>query len=86
MLDSSPTNTASTTEYKTHRLLAEDLQRDERKVGTGPHSCRIDDGIRAAAVCPLTEQTRSAYLGLSTTSTVYADRNRSRRNGGADQE
>jgi hypothetical protein len=32
----------------------------------------IDDRIGAAAVCPFTEQTRSAYLGLSATSTVYA--------------
>ena len=32
----------------------------------------IDDKISAAAVCPFTKQTRSAYLGLSTTSTVYA--------------
>lgn len=32
----------------------------------------MDGRIGAAAVCPFTEQTRSAYLGLSTTSTVYA--------------
>ncbi|KAF2473707.1 uncharacterized protein BDR25DRAFT_311906 [Lindgomyces ingoldianus] len=32
----------------------------------------MDDGIGAAAVCPHTQQTCSAYPGLSTTSTVYA--------------
>ncbi|KAK7177941.1 reverse transcriptase, partial [Paraphaeosphaeria sporulosa] len=32
----------------------------------------IDDRIGTAAVCPYTQQTRRAYLGPSTTSTVYA--------------
>lgn len=32
----------------------------------------IEDRIGAAAVCPFTGQTRSAFLGFSTTSTVYA--------------
>jgi hypothetical protein len=32
----------------------------------------IDGRVGAAAVCPFTKQTRSAYLGLSAISTVYA--------------
>ena len=35
--------------------------------GTG-----IDGEIRIAAVCPLTQQTRSVHIGTDTTSTVYA--------------
>jgi ribonuclease HI/exonuclease III len=53
-------------------------ERHDRETATGQDlsiytdGSGIDNKIGAAAVCPHMEQTRSAYLGLSTTSTVYA--------------
>ncbi|KAL5371116.1 hypothetical protein PMIN02_013118 [Paraphaeosphaeria minitans] len=53
-------------------------ERHDRETATGhdlsiyTDGSGIEDRIGAAAVCPHTGQTRSAYLGLSTTSTVYA--------------